>query len=57
MTKKMKEQKKLKNSRTTGIEECLKQLPLPPEEQAYELKMEKRLERMLKEQENTRACS
>ncbi len=57
MTKKMKEQKKLKKSRTRGIEECLKQLPLPPEEHAYELKMEKCLERMLKEQENTRARS
>jgi hypothetical protein len=57
MTKKMKEQKKLKKGRTTSTEESLKQLPLPPEEHAYELKMEKRLKRMLKEQENTRPCS
>jgi hypothetical protein len=48
MAKKGKRQKKVE---TTSIEEYLKQLPPPPKEHAYELKMEKRLKRMLEEQE------
>ena len=48
MVKKGKRQKKVE---TTDIEEYLKQLPPPPKEHAYELKMEKRLKRMLEEQE------
>ena len=51
MVKREKTQKKPKNARTTDTEEYLKQLPPPPEEHAHELKMEKRLKRMLKEQE------
>jgi len=38
-------------AKTTDIEEYLKQLPPPPEEHAYELKMEKRLKRLIEEQE------
>ena len=44
-------EKEKKKAEPTDIEEFLKQLPLPPEEHAYELKMEKRLKRMLEEQE------
>ena len=51
MAKTEKRQKKPKKAETTDIEEYLKQLPTPPEEHVYELKMEKRLKRMLKEQE------
>jgi len=40
-------QKKPKKVETTHMEEYLKQLPPPPEEHTYELKMEKRLKRML----------
>jgi len=43
-------QKKLKKAETTDIEKYLEQLPPPPEEHAYELKMEKRLKRMLEKQ-------
>ena len=50
MVRTEKKQKKPKVE-TTDIEENLKQLPPPPKEHAYELKMEKRLKRMLKEQE------
>ncbi|MDH5448518.1 MAG: HesA/MoeB/ThiF family protein [Candidatus Bathyarchaeota archaeon] len=39
------------NAETTDIEEYLKRLPHPPEEHTYELKMEKRLKRMFKEQD------
>jgi len=35
------------------VQEYLKRLPPPPEEHAYELKMEKRLKRMLKKKKNT----
>ena len=48
MVKKGERQKKVE---TTDIEEYLKQLPPPPKEHAYEFKMEKRLKRMLEEQE------
>jgi hypothetical protein len=51
LVKSEKKQKKPKNAKTTNIEAYLKQLPPPPEEHAHELKMEKRLKRMLKEQE------
>jgi hypothetical protein len=57
MTKTEKKQNKPKKGGTTDMEEYLKELPPPPEEHAYELKMEKNLKRMLEEQENTRACS
>ncbi|MDH5782823.1 MAG: hypothetical protein OEZ35_04055 [Candidatus Bathyarchaeota archaeon] len=46
-----KKHKKPKKVETTDIEEYLKQLPPPPEEHTYELKMEKRLKHMLEEQE------
>ncbi len=51
LVKTEKRQKKPKKVETTDIEEYLKQLPSPPKEHAYELKMEKRLKRMLEEQE------
>jgi len=51
MAKIEKKQKKLKKVEKTGIKEYLKQLPPPPEEHTYELKMEKLLKRMVKEQE------
>jgi hypothetical protein len=51
MAKTEKTQKKPKKAETTDTEEYLKQLPLPPEEHVHELEMEKRLKRMLKEQE------
>lgn len=51
MAKTEKKQKKPKTIKTTNIEEYLKQLPIPPKEHTYELKMEKRLKRILKEQE------
>ena len=44
-------QKKPKKAEKTDIIEYLKQLPPPPKEHTHELKMEKRLKRMLKEQE------
>lgn len=46
-----KEQRKSEKAETTDIEEYLSQLPAPPEEHAHELKMEKRLKRLLEEQE------
>jgi adenylyltransferase/sulfurtransferase len=42
--------KKLKTE-TTDVEEYLKQLPPPPQEHAHELKMEKRLKRLLEQYE------
>lgn len=52
----MKERKnKPKKGKTTEIDEYLKHLPLPPEEHAYELKMEKHLKRMLEEQKKKKA--
>jgi hypothetical protein len=53
MTRKMKGRKKQKKDRITDVQEYLKRLPPPPEEHAYELKMEKRLKRMLKKKKNT----
>ena len=55
MAKTKKRQKKPKKAETTDLEEYLKQLPSPPEEHAYELKMEKRLKRMLEEEEKKKA--
>ena len=46
-----KRRKKPKRVETTDIKQYLKQLPPPPEEHTYELKMEKRLKRMLEEHE------
>ena len=43
--------KKPKKVDTTDIEEYLEQIPPPPQEHAYELKMERRLKHMLEEQE------
>ena len=51
MVKKAKKQKKPKRAEPTDLEEYMKQLPAPPEEHAYELRMEKHLKRMLEEQE------
>ncbi len=51
MTRKMKGHKKQKKVRTTDVQEYLKRLPPPPEEHAYELKMEKRLKRMLEKKD------
>jgi hypothetical protein len=51
MAKIDKTQKKPKKAEINDTETYLKQLPSPPEEHAHELKMEKRLKRMLKEQE------
>lgn len=51
MVRTEKKQKKPKKTETTNIKEYLKQLPPPPKEHTYELKMEKRLKRMLKEEE------
>jgi len=50
MTETEKRRKKMK-TKTTDIEEYLKQLPSPPEEHAHELKMERRLKRMLEKQD------
>ena len=54
MAKTEKRQRKPKKVETPDIKEYLKQLPPPPEEHAYELKMEKRLKRVIKEQEKRR---
>jgi len=50
MIEKEKRQKKSKDE-AKDMDEYLKQLSPPPKEHAYELKMEKRLKRMLEEQE------
>jgi len=50
MIEKEKRQKKSKDE-AKDMDEYLKQLPSPPKEHAYELKMEKRLKRMLEEKE------
>ena len=51
MDKTEKSQKKPKKVEAPDVEEYLQQLPVPPEEHAYELSMEKHLKRMLEEQE------
>lgn len=50
-----KKRKKPKKAEITDIEEYLKQLPPTPEEHTHELKMEKRLKRMLEEEEKKKA--
>lgn len=50
-SKKEKKQKKTsQKSQDVYVEKHLKRLPPPPREHAYELKMEKRLKRVLEEQ-------
>jgi hypothetical protein len=44
-------QKKATDSEESSVEEYPKQLPPHPEEHAHELKMEKRLKRLIEEQE------
>jgi len=51
MVKKGKRRRKLKEAETMDIEEYVKQLPPPPEEHAYELKMERRLQRLVEKKE------
>jgi hypothetical protein len=48
---KERKRKKACGSRGSSVEQYLKQLPPPPEEHAHELKMEKRLKQLIKEQE------
>lgn len=48
-------QRKPKKAEKTVIEGYLKQLP-PPEEHAYELKMERRLKRLVKKEEKKKAA-
>jgi len=47
---KKRKQKKATNAKELSLEEYLKQLPPPPEEHAHELKMEKRVKQLIKEQ-------
>jgi len=56
MVQKGKRQKKPKKAETPAIEEYLKQLPPPPKEHAYELKMERRLKRLVKKEEKKKAA-
>jgi len=51
MVKKGKRRRKLKKAEAMNIEEYMKQLPPPPEEHAYELKMEKYLKRLVEKKE------
>lgn len=55
MVQKGRREGKRKKTETTDIEEYLKQLPSPPEEHAYELKMEKYLKRLIEKQEEKKA--
>jgi len=50
---KKRKQKNLTNTKELSLEEYLKQLPPPPIEHAYELKMEKRLKQLIKEQKKS----
>jgi hypothetical protein len=52
MSKKRKP-KNLTSTKELSLEEYLKQLPPPPPEHAYELKMEKRLKQLIKEQKKS----
>ena len=47
---KERKQKNVTNMKELSLEEYLKQLPPPPPEHAYELKMEKRVKQLIKEQ-------
>jgi len=51
---KERKRKKATGSKELSVEEYVKQLPPPPEEHAHELKMEKRLKRLIEEQEKKR---
>ncbi|MGQ9460792.1 MAG: hypothetical protein ACUVRA_06140 [Candidatus Bathyarchaeaceae archaeon] len=51
MVRKRVRPRKPKKAETKAIKEYLKQLPLPPEEHAYELKMERRLKRLVENEE------
>ena len=55
MVQKGRRRRKTKKAETTAIEEYLKQLPSPPEEHAYELKMEKYLKRLVEKEEKKKA--
>jgi hypothetical protein len=46
-----KERKQKKGSDESSVDEYLQSLPPPPQEHAAELKMEKRLKRLIEEQE------
>ena len=46
-------QKNLTNAKELSLEEYLKQLPPPPPERAYELKMEKLLKQLITEQKKS----
>jgi len=50
MVQKGKRRRKLKKAEKTAIKEYLKQLPPPPDEHAYELKMERLLKRLVEEE-------
>jgi hypothetical protein len=50
---KERKRKSTADSEESSVEEYLKQLP-PPEEHAHELKMEKRLKRLIEEQKKKR---
>ena len=56
MVQKGKKRIKPKKAETTAIEEYLKQLPPPPKEHAYELKMERRLKRLVEKGEKKKAA-
>jgi len=56
MVQKGVKRRKPRKAETTAIEGYLKQLPPPPKEHAYELKMEKRLKRLVKKEEKKKAA-
>lgn len=51
---KQRNRKNASSSDESSLEEYVKKLPPPPQEHAHELKMEKRLKRLIEEQENER---
>jgi len=56
MVQKGKRRIKPKKTETPAIKEYLKQLPPPPEEHTYELKMERRLKRLVEKEEKKKAA-
>lgn len=52
---KIKKRREKSKTETTNLEEYLKQLPPPPEEHIHELKLEKRIKRLLEEMEKNKA--
>jgi hypothetical protein len=56
MIQKDKEQRRPKKVETTSIKEYVKQMPPPPKEHAYELKMEKRLKRLVGKERKKKAA-